>query len=81
MKTVTVRALRNSFPKVLAAARKNGAVGVTRHGKVVATLSAESVSAATKPATPWTPPNFKNRLKEDFGGKIMPFSYVDFMER
>ncbi len=81
MKTVTVRALRNSFPKVLATARKNGTVGVTRRGKVVATLSAESDSAKTKSAAPWTPPDFKKRLKEDFGGKIMPFSYVDFMER
>ena len=29
----------------------------------------------------WTPPDFARRLKEDFGGKIMPFSYVDFLER
>ncbi len=42
MNTVTVRALRNSFPKVLATARKKGSVGITRRGKVVATLNAQS---------------------------------------
>ena len=32
-------------------------------------------------AKPWSPPDFARRLKEDFGGKIMPFSYVDHLER
>lgn len=76
MKTVTVRALRSSFPKVLATARKDGAVGITRRGKVVATISASKSAEKS-----WTPPDFKQWLKEDFGGKIMPFSYVDFLER
>ena len=76
MKTVTVRALRNSFPKVLATARKNGAVGITRRGKVVATLNAPNSTNET-----WTAPDFKKWLKEDFGGKLMPFSYADFLDR
>ncbi len=29
----------------------------------------------------WTPPDFKRRLREDFGGEIKPFRYVDFLER
>ena len=32
-------------------------------------------------AKPWTPPDFKQWLKEDFDGKIKPYSYVDFLER
>ena len=32
-------------------------------------------------AKTWTPPDYKKWLDEDFGGKIMPFSYVDFLER
>lgn len=76
MKTVTIRALHSSFPKVLATARKNGAVGITRRGKVVATIR-----ASTPGKKSWTPPDFKQWLEEDFGGKIMPFSYVDFLER
>ena len=81
MKTVTVRALRNSFPKVLATARKQGAIGITRRGKVVATLNVEAELAEGKSTKAWSPPDFKKRLAEDFGGRIMPFSYVDFMER
>lgn len=30
---------------------------------------------------PWTPPDFGKRLREDFDGKILSFSYVDFLER
>ncbi len=81
MKTVTVRALRNSFPKVLATARKQGAIGITRRGKMVATLNVESSGTGDEAAQTWTPPDFKKWLEEDFGGKIMPFSYVDFLER
>ena len=44
-------------------------------GKQAATGSGKT-SAKT-----WTPPDFKKRLREDFNGKIMPFSYVDFLER
>jgi len=40
--------------------------------------SARPVKAAAKP---WTPPDYKKWLDEDFGGKIMPFSYADFLER
>ena len=32
-------------------------------------------------AKKWSPPDFSQRLREDFGGKIMPFSYVDFLDR
>jgi antitoxin (DNA-binding transcriptional repressor) of toxin-antitoxin stability system len=81
MNTVTVRALRNSFPKVLATARKKGSVGITRRGKVVATLNAQAPAEAAAGAKVWTPPDFKQWLEEDFGGKIMPLSYVDFLER
>jgi hypothetical protein len=30
---------------------------------------------------PWTPPDFAKRLREDFGGKLQSFSYVDYLER
>lgn len=81
MNTVTVRALRNSFPKVLATARKKGSVGITRRGKVVATLNAQSAKKNADAAKSWTPPDFTKWLEEDFGGKIMPLSYADFLER
>lgn len=29
----------------------------------------------------WTPPDFAKRRREDFADRIMPFSYVDFIER
>ena len=32
-------------------------------------------------AKSWTPPDFTKWLEEDFGGKIMPLSYADFLER
>jgi hypothetical protein len=29
----------------------------------------------------WTPPDFAQRRRQDFEDGIMPFSYVDFIER
>jgi antitoxin (DNA-binding transcriptional repressor) of toxin-antitoxin stability system len=80
MNTVTVRAIRTSFPKVLATARKQGPVGITHRGKRVATLNADAAGESTA-VKPWSPPRFDKWLEEDFGGKIMPFCYVDFLER
>jgi len=42
---------------------------------------AKAARRVKTPAKPWTPPDYKKWLDEDFGGKIMPFSYVDFLER
>jgi hypothetical protein len=36
---------------------------------------------ANEAAKPWTPPDFAQRRLQDFDDKLMPFSYVDFIER
>jgi hypothetical protein len=48
---------------------------------VVATLNAQSEKKNADAAKSWTPPDFTKWLEEDFGGKIMPLSYADFLER
>lgn len=63
---------------------------IVRHMKAVSAQSPlrrsrKARKSAARPvkasAKPWTPPDFKQWLDEDFGGKIMPFKYVDFLER
>lgn len=49
-----------------------------RHSPKARKKSARPVKAAAKR---WTPPDFAQRRRQDFDDKIMPFSYVDFIER
>ncbi len=41
----------------------------------------KAVRPAKEAEKPWTPPDFAQRRRQDFADRIMPFSYVDFIER
>jgi prevent-host-death family protein len=68
MKTATVRQLRHDFGSVLNWVEEGQAVGISKHGRIVALLS--------PPPTPRPPrarkrPDFAGRLKRIYGGKLL----------
>ena len=68
MKTATVRQLRTEFPKVLAWVRAGQEVAITRRRKVVANLT----PAGDAPRKGITRPDFRVRLHEIYGSKVIP---------
>ncbi|MEY2880130.1 MAG: hypothetical protein RLZZ15_2510 [Verrucomicrobiota bacterium] len=49
--------------------------------KVTTTVRRNSGGPGKRAPKAWTPPDFQRWLQEDFGGKIRPISYADFLER
>ncbi len=68
MKTVSVSRLRSEFPKVLAWVNSGEEVAITRRRKVVANLT----PAGDAPRKKITPPDFKKRLRQIYGDKVIP---------
>ncbi len=68
MKTVTVRELRNEFPRIEAWVQEGESIHISKRGKVIATLvpAAAGAGAGGKVAKP----DIMARLRETWGGRV-----------
>lgn len=77
MKTVTVRELRNEFPRIEAWVQEGESIHISKRGKVIATLvpAAAGTGAGGKIAKP----DIMARLRETWGGRVFSADEVAAM--
>lgn len=77
MRTVTVRELRNEFPRIEAWVHEGESINISKRGKVIARLV--PVSASSVAATNVKKPDIMARLQETWGGRIFSLEEVAAM--
>ena len=77
MKTVTVRELRNEFPRIEAWVQEGESIHISKRGKVIATLvpAAAGVGSGRRVAKP----DIMARLRETWGGRVFSADEVAAM--
>lgn len=77
MRTVTVRELRNEFPRIEAWVHEGEAVNISKRGKVIATLVPPLVPAGASNQA--AKPDIMARLHETWGSRVFSLEEVAAM--
>jgi len=74
MKTVTVRELRNEFPRIEAWLKEGEQISISKRGTVIGILTSPEKAASRRKAKM---PDFMARLKKNWGNRMLSQNEVE----